>query len=360
MYRKVLFDCSCLIYDKLSGIGVYSKNLYLALKKELQNDFICVLPIRKLKKKKNVYEHLGKVEIKALGFSKFNAIYHGPDYKINCSPFKITAVTIHDIAFFEDHILDPKFAKYQGKRVDYLLKFKRPNIIFTPSKFIKKQVIKRYPKYLDRVIVTPLGCDHLLTEYKKLSDKYHFLNDYGYFLFVGHLERRKNVINIIKAFELLKLDGLQHKLVIVGKDGFDALTIYKTIERSSFKRDIILPGFVTNEELAAFYSNASIFFYPSYYEGFGIPLIEAMKFKVPVVTSNYGTMDETVSDFAIKVNPFDPKSIAEGGKKALEIDRIFIQNALTYANSFTWEKTAKLTIEGYKKIIQNYEKTKLW
>jgi len=166
-----------------------------------------------------------------------------------------------------------------------------------------------------------------------------------YILFVGTIEPRKNIQGLIKAFNLLKKEhGIKHKLIIAGMKGWMYEDIFKEYENSEFQNDIIFKGYVGNKELAELYKNASVFVYPSFYEGFGFPILEAFGYNVPVVTSQTSSCGEVAGDGALLINPDNYKEIGEGIFKIINSESLrqeLIAKGLSRVKEFTWEKTAK-------------------
>lgn len=163
----------------------------------------------------------------------------------------------------------------------------------------------------------------------------------NYILSVGTREPRKNIKRVIEAHQ--KMD-LQHKLVIVGKYGWGSE--HKTSEK------VKILGFVPNRDLPALYLGASCMVYPSLYEGFGLPVLEAMAVGCPVVTSKRGSLKEITEDAAIHVDPESVQSIAFGINTALMSASKLSQNGKTQAKKFSWEKTARETIKVYESVVK--------
>ena len=166
-----------------------------------------------------------------------------------------------------------------------------------------------------------------------------------YLLFIGRLEERKNIIGIIKAFEVLKERyKISHKLVLAGKFGHGAEKIQVEIENSNFIENIILPGFVPDEDKFALIKGADVFLFPTFYEGFGIPILEAQSMGVPVITSNLSSMPEVAGDSAILIDPMKAEQIADETHKLLSDQKwreeIIRKGHLNVAK-FSWEECAR-------------------
>ena len=177
-----------------------------------------------------------------------------------------------------------------------------------------------------------------------------------YILFIGTLEPRKNIDSLIKAFYRLKTKvGLPHQLVISGKGGWKYSSIFRLIEELKLKNDVTMTDYVTEEEKEYLYNHADVFVYPSFYEGFGIPPLEAMSHGCPVITSNTSSLPEVVGDAAIMINPHDVNALAEAMGKVLtdgSLRREMIGKGLKQAKKFNGEEFNKKEPKIYKEIYQ--------
>ncbi|MEX0650073.1 MAG: glycosyltransferase family 1 protein [Candidatus Andersenbacteria bacterium] len=180
--------------------------------------------------------------------------------------------------------------------------------------------------------------------WKQLATAYPALRK-PYILYLGQIQPRKNLVRLIEAFEELKKEDSEIQLVIGGSHGWLRKPIEDRIKSSPYVRDILLLGRVSDELLPALYTYAEVFTLVSLYEGFGIPIIEAMACGAPVVTSDVSSMPEVAGEAAILVDPYNPTSIARGIQQArLERDKL-ITKSLAQAQKFTWEKTAQQTFD---------------
>lgn len=172
-----------------------------------------------------------------------------------------------------------------------------------------------------------------------------------FILFVGTLEPRKNIEGLIKAFDWVKKhSGIKHKLYIVGMKGWMFENIFKAYERSEFRKDIVFKGYVEESYLKRLYQDASVFVYPSFYEGFGFPIIEAFSAGVPVVTSKTSSCGEIAKSCALLIDPEDFRKIADAILKLINdenLKRSLVEKGLNRAEEFTWAKTA----EGFVRLF---------
>lgn len=166
-----------------------------------------------------------------------------------------------------------------------------------------------------------------------------------FILFVGTLEPRKNIEGLIKAFDWLKRHrGITHKLYIVGMKGWMFENIFKAYEESDFKKDIVFKGYIKEDYLKMLYQRASVFVYPSFYEGFGFPIIEAFSAGVPVVTSSTSSCGEIAGNCALLIDPADFREIADAIFKLITDENLrnaLVEKGVTRAKEFTWAKTAE-------------------
>ena len=198
----------------------------------------------------------------------------------------------------------------------------------------------------NRIRITPLGIQQENSE--PSSQKID-----PYILYVGRIDPRKNLTILVEAFTILrKRDEIRCKLVIAGKSYFAESRLYTTIERSEFRNDIELAGFIPDSELATLYRNAAAFVYPSAWEGFGLPPLEAMASGTPVIVSDLPVFRETLADAAMII-PSDPQKIADAVHLLLtnEKERAkLIQRGLQRAKEFRWENTASATLAAYREV----------
>lgn len=254
---------------------------------------------------------------------------------------KKTIITLHDIGFLKFPLMYKSLARlYHRFSSWFAARFAWK--ILTPSEFTKKEIIKTYKIPAEKVFVT-----HLAPSLDFLSGDFseEILRNYGikkpYFLFVGRVEEKKNVAGLFQAFDIFSQNDSLHSLVFAGLPGFGF---------EKFKKDnsrVIITGFVADGDLPAVYQNAEALILPSFYEGFGIPVLEAFVAGIPVVISDVSSLPEVAGGAAILVNPQKPEEIAEAMKKVLnpETRKGLTERGFIRAKEFSWQNTAEKTWE---------------
>lgn len=219
--------------------------------------------------------------------------------------------------------------------------------ILTISEFSKQEIMKHYNRASSDITITYPGIDPIFRQKTKQTDifkKYGLQNKY--ILYVGTLQPRKNIERLIEAFELLKGDT---QLVLAGKTGWLYESILTRISSSVKKNLIKHISFVPNEDLPALYAHAACFVLVSLYEGFGIPVVEALSCKCPVVVSRISSLPEIANNFGIYVDPYETSSIAKGLEEALQLSvekrNIFGKAAEKYSQKFNWSTAAEKALE---------------
>jgi glycosyltransferase involved in cell wall biosynthesis len=179
--------------------------------------------------------------------------------------------------------------------------------------------------------------------------------DRPYFLFVGTLEPRKNLRRLLGAFSQLSADTrARAQFVIAGGKGWNGIDIQAFIAELGLERDVVLTGYVSDKQLATLYAHARFIAMPSVYEGFGLPLVEAMSFGVPALTSNCSSMPEVAGDAGLLVDPLDEKSIAEGLRALLTNDILrdkLATRAVVNVTRFSWQKAAAETMAVFEEAV---------
>ncbi|MEH2389317.1 MAG: glycosyltransferase family 1 protein [Nostoc sp.] len=286
-------------------------------------------------------------------------ILHGTNYSVYPCNNSLKVMNIYDLTFIKYPNYIDSVVKRYAERVKQCLQW--TDIVLTISESSRKDIIE----YLDvdpkKVYVTPLASRYspnYLSDKKNIAALEKQVNyDFSkpYLLFVSTIEPRKNINAIIYAFNLLKKKyKIEHQLILIGKKGWNYDPIFAEIESSPWKSQIHHLDYLSDELVALFYSKADVFVYPSHYEGFGLPVLEAMTLGAPVVTSNTSSIPEVSGDAAILIDPNDPVQLAEAILKVISDSQLrqeLINKGKARAKLFSWERTAKETLNAYRTII---------
>ncbi|MFH0731119.1 MAG: glycosyltransferase family 1 protein [Pseudomonadota bacterium] len=229
--------------------------------------------------------------------------------------------------------------------------------ILTISEFIKTEIVRMLGISSNRISAVPLAPDQIFypresSVVKRVLKRLNLPD--RYFLFVGSLEPRKNLNAIIQAMALQK-DPLP--LVMTGWVGWGDKFWMREIDRLGLEKKVFMTGYVDDETLAALYSGARGFVYPSFYEGFGLPVLEAMACGCPVVCANAASLPEVVGDAAIRIDPHDAAALARAMEDIAvndQLHRSLTLKGLCRAKEFSWRKTAGQTLNVFEKAVAGY------
>jgi glycosyltransferase involved in cell wall biosynthesis len=250
-----------------------------------------------------------------------------------------SVLTVHDISF--EH-----FPDVMGLRDRLLFKTqvprsaRRAHRVLTGSEHTKRDLIERYAIAPERITVTPYGVDPVYTTEGPRRDG-------RYALFVGAIQPRKDPVAALEALALLNGDL---RLVLVGAEKRDGDRVRAAIARLGLENRVERTGHVEPGELAALYRGAACLVFPSLYEGFGLPMLEAMASGTPVVAARAGAIPEVAGDAAVLVEPGDPVSLAEGIKRALADRDRLVAAGLERAKHYSWAETARQTLQVYREL----------
>jgi glycosyltransferase involved in cell wall biosynthesis len=291
---------------------------------------------------------------KYLGFPD---IMHGTDYSVFPCKNTLNLMNIYDLTFIKYPEYVNSAVKQYTKRVKQSLQW--TDAILTSAESSKKDIVEYLQIDPARIYVTPLASRyHANYLSNKLIDRIEKNVNYdfskSYILFVSTIEPRKNITAIISAFNLLKSKyKIPHHLVLIGQKGWKYEPIFQEIADSPWKEDIHHLDYLSDELVALFYSRADVFVYPSHYEGFGLPVLEAMTLGAPVVTSSASSLPEVAGDAALLVNPSDVEEQANAILQIISDSQFrdgLIKKGKARAASFSWDRTARETLEVYKSI----------
>lgn len=266
-------------------------------------------------------------------------------------------VTMHDLTFLtHPHLHTPTNREFCLRVTEKVAE--RAAMIIAPSLSTKHDLLQHYPILEERIVVIPEAAAEDFypirdqTEVRRVLAKHGIF--YNYLLFVGTIEPRKNLLTLIHAVaDLLKNGRPRYLLVVAGASGWLNSDVYQWVQSLGLQDCMRFLGYVEVEELRALYSAARVFVYPSLYEGFGLPVLEAMACGAPVITSNTSSLPEVAGEAAILVPPTDVGELKQAIEAVLSDQQLRLrlrQQSLKQAARFSWRETARRTLEVYKKV----------
>ena len=380
---RVIVDATPVL-PKPSGVGLYVLNLLAALRSlstaenlelgvayqpslknwlrgnlslpELLTDYddvtVLPLPVRLLNLMANVPNNpvLGRLEYR---FGQPD-IYHGTNYAVYPCRHSLGVMTIYDLSFMRYPEYVTSVVRTYSQRVQQCLGW--TNLVVTISESSKRDIVELLGVPPERVWVTPLASRYASdTQGGNREMQAVDLGDRPFILFVSTLEPRKNVVRLIQAFDQLKTDRrIDHQLVLVGQKGWQFEPIFEAIASSPWQHHIRHLDYLSDAEVAYCYAQADVFAYPSLYEGFGLPVLEAMTLGCPVVTSNTSSLPEVAGNAALLIDPTSIGDLAEAlgqviGDRTLR--QSLIDRGYRQAAEFSWARTAQATLSAYRSLL---------
>ena len=264
---------------------------------------------------------------------------------------------IHDLAFLKY----PMFVEAKNlKRLKIFVPkaIEKSQIIVAISKATKQDLIKAYGIRPDRIEVVYCAVDRMVykpTEITRVVKSRYNLPE-KYMLYLGNIEPRKNILGIISAYEKLpKKITQRYKLVLAGGKGWNDIAIKDKINNSPLRKDIILTGYVEQKDIPAVYSAATVFLFPSFYEGFGLPIIESMACGTPVITADNSSLREVGGDAALYVRTGDDEQLSKKITELVEDKKLrdyLATKGQERANLFSWEKSSDAMLKVISKALE--------
>lgn len=267
-------------------------------------------------------------------------------------------VTIHDlIPYFLPEMVRPSFLKRFIHEMPYIVE--QADRIITVSEASKADIITIFKIHPVKITVVPSAPSVAYRLLPKEETKRKLRNQYGikktYILYVGGLNPRKNISELIYAYSKIYRDlpdGQQ--LLIFGPNGQHLDRLQLLVRSLNLEEMVRFPGFVPTEDLPVFYNGADLFVYPSLYEGFGLPPIEAMACGTPVITSNVSSLPEVVGDAAVQINPYDTLELADAIFRVLTDELLresLIKKGLAHCRKYDWTRIARQILEIYQDAV---------
>ncbi len=364
---RVLLEDAFAIRHQAS-IGLYTQNLFLSLQRLSPSDNFFLLeksrlggfsskPLRKalyfLWLNTSLQTFLKKTTIQIAHFTNFLV----PSFR---RPETKYVANVHDLGPWKcPEALSPLYLPYI--RWAILRSVQQADLILTASETIKTEILERFGLDEKRVRVAYNGVSrafHKLPEgfcenhFARLRERLKLRSEF--LLFVGMLEQRKNVLTLVKAFSKIR-EKPDLQLVLAGRPANAYPSLERYIEKKHLKERVIFTGYITEEDLITLYNKAALFVFPSLYEGFGIPLIEAMACGLPIVASKIPSTSEVAEDAVYYYgDPLDENALKEAIEIVMVDDRIkadLIAKGLERAKAFTWEEVAKRHLKFYKELL---------
>jgi len=288
-------------------------------------------------------------------------LFHAPHYVLPLFCRRRSVVTIHDCI----HLLFPEYLPNRlGYRYAKLMMgsaIDRSSLVFTVSEASRRDILQFYPDAdPERLQVVPNAIDETLLadpgaeEMERVKERYQIRG--RVVLYAGNIKPHKNLDRLIAAFGLLKQrPGHEDlKLLIIGDEIRKYPSLRRRVEAAGVRQDVRFFGFVPDQTLAALYRLASVFAFPSLYEGFGLPPLEAMACGTPVVTSNVSSIPEVVGDAAVQVDPYDTAAIASGLERVLAdpaLRATLVARGYERAQHFSWERSVRAVHASYMRVL---------
>lgn len=356
MKNKICLEASSLLAHRLSGIQRYILELSASMASLVERDpdiniELCYKISRIWKSRlrpETGMPHRWYWPVPGFFFKNYGLV-HALDTtlpwplpgKLVCTIHDLFSIVVKD--YSKEHFRKNKLRSYQ--RIA-----EKCDAIIVPSNTTKQDILNNLDYPEDRIFVVPHGVRPLFSQKSKQDfnhEKKEFLVQ-PYIIAFGGRER-KNLSGAVRAFSDSGL-AEKHLLVVIGKIETEASVLIKD---KGLEKRVLSLGNVSDTDLAEIYRNASMLCFPSLYEGFGLPVLEAMAAEIPVVTSNIGATADVVYNHGVLVNPESITEISNGMKNALKISKDKLRQAREYAKGFTWEKTARETLAIYKAILNS-------
>lgn len=354
------------------GIGTYIRNLLKQLARLDQNtEFVLLCQPRDVEGLRELGENFRPVIERAGNYSIAEqlkvplalrregvTLYHAPHYVLPPLVSCPSVVTIHDCI----HLMFPQYLPnrlaLRYARTFITLAARRATRVMTVSESSKRDILRYVDTEPDKIDVIYNAFDERFSREPREEDVVRVRERYQlqdeFILYAGNVKPHKNVERLIEAFHLVRQGGLDHlKLVIIGDQVSHYAALRRAVHRFNLHKYVRFLGFMPEDTLAIMYRLAGVFVFPSLYEGFGLPPLEAMASGTPVVVSNVSSLPEVTGDAAILVNPLEPAHIADGIARVLTNDdlrRELRRKGLARAGQFSWEASARRIREIYAQV----------
>lgn len=358
MKKKIAIDVQTTSGEK-TGFGNYVENLVDRLKvNDKNNDYLLISP--KTEKDFSAPQRFIWDQIKVPFISTVNRVdlLHQPAFSAPVFYRGKIVVTVHDlIAVYFGADIPFWSSQFFGRWMPFSYRF--ADHIIAVSENTKKDIIKLLKIKEDKITVIYEAADKKFAPISnkkiidKIKNKYNLGNEY--ILHVGTLNPRKNIGFLIDVFSQVVKKMPNYKLAITGKKGWYYDGIIRKVKNLKLEKNVVFVGYIAEEDKVALYAGAKLLAFPSLYEGFGLPILEAMSCGVPVISSDRSSMPELVGDAGVLLAPDDEKGWVVSMLKILQSEKYqktLAAKSLQQVKKFNWDITAKKTIEVYEKLLK--------
>jgi glycosyltransferase involved in cell wall biosynthesis len=376
---RIAFDCRA-AFQGMGGIGQYAWSLlreYAGM--ETSNHFVCyfthldppeTIPLppnftRRVFKAGMIDERFDQLILPSLLKEDRIDLYHNPTFAVPVIRDGATTVaTVHDVVFKRhSQLVEPKLRHYLDAATRRACR--TADSLITVSEFSKSEIVELYGVDPGRIIVIPNGVRPPVPASESRDRSAVRLTPLGlstgaYVLYVGSIEPKKNINLLVSAFRMAadRLPGFPLKLALAGSRAGGVYPIERRIAELGIAGRVAVLGYVPADLLEDLYSHALMFVYPSLYEGFGLPPLEAMARGVPTIVSNSSSLPEVVGGDALIVDPAKPESLAEAIIKLAEgplLREDLARRGLERAKRFSWRRSAEAHLDVYEMAVRSHE-----
>jgi glycosyltransferase involved in cell wall biosynthesis len=284
-------------------------------------------------------------------------VYHAPHYVLPPAVRCRSVVTIHDCI----HLMFPQYlpnrVAYAYARASMWAAARRSNRILTVSEASKRDILNLFNVKPEKVVVVYNAIDEHFSatpsdeHVARIRERYQL--DHKFVLYVGNIKPHKNLVRLIEAFSQLRRTHDDLKLLIIGDEISKLPALRRAVHRHKLHKHVRFLGYLKDDTLTVLYRLASVFVFPSLYEGFGLPPLEAMASGTPVVTSNVSSLPEVTGNAAVLVDPYDVESIEDGMRRVLDDPKLAEElrlKGLQRAREFSWERSVEKTQRVYREV----------
>ena len=355
------------------GIGTYIRNLLRELAElDRQNEYVLLTRpqdtdvveslgenFRALANRSGPYSISEQVSIPLAVRRERLDLFHATHYVLPALTPSKTVVTIHDCI----HLMFPDYLghrlAYAYARASLYTAAHKSDRVFTVSEQSKRDILKFFKIRPEKIVVTPNAIDDRFkvppSEEHVLQTRERYQLSHSYLLYVGNIKPHKNLERLIEAFHLVRSEGRSElELLIIGDEISKLQSLRRAVHKYDIHRYVRFLGYVPDKTLAVLYRLASVFVFPSLYEGFGLPPLEAMASGTPVVTSNVSSLPEVVGDAAVLVDPYHAEAIADGILAVLRSAHLreeLRQRGLRRVEEYSWKRSVQRVRQVYGEVL---------